>query len=441
MDERPRLAIVGRPNVGKSTLFNRLLGARKAVVATERGTTRDRLYGSTRWRGRPFTLIDTGGFDPAAGRTSPLAAAVQRHLRLALEDADALILVCDAGAGLLPADELFLEQLRKAGKPVVLAVNKSDHQPVIPPEFYALGVPDIVPVSALHGRGCGELLDAVWRRCGVPPMGDGAAPPTAAAPMLAIVGRPNVGKSSLLNALLREERAIVTDTPGTTRDAVDTALMVRGRAVVLVDTAGLRHRRKVSGPVDLFAMSRSLEAITRCHVALVVLDATQAVAQDDRRIVAQVLARGCGLVLLVNKWDALARGDLRGLPATMARAMPMAADAPALAVSAKTGYHVGQVLPAALAVYDGMAAPRDDALMLRAMQAAWQAHPPPRLRGRPVRLRSVRWRPGRPAAVELGTSPAGRLPPTYAKYLLKRIAQLPGLAGVPVRVRQAHGRG
>ena len=427
----PLIAIVGRPNVGKSTLFNRLIGQRRAVVSPSRGTTRDRLYGVTEWRGVPFTLIDTGGVDDAV--RDGLAETVQDHIRRAREEADALLLLCDAGEGLVPADEMILAGLRKTGKPIVLVVNKLDHRLAVPPDFFSLGISHPVAISALHGRGIGELLDELIRRMPA----DRPSPP-AVVPQepvtLAVIGRQNVGKSSLVNALLREDRVIVHDQPGTTRDAVETFLTVQGQPVRLIDTAGLRHRRKVKHPVDLFSMSRTHEAIERCEVALVVLDATQGITQDDRRIVAAVGNAGRGLILLVNKWDLVRGVDRRQLEASLRRALPAASFTPILAVSAKTGFQVPRILPQALTVVRAMRRAWSDETCRTLLQGAWEAKSPPRFRGRTVRLHEARWVPGRPVRLELVTRPVGRLPEPYLHYLRNVVSADPRWLGVPIRL-------
>ena len=423
-----RIALVGRPNVGKSTLFNRLIGTRKAVVSPLRGTTRDYLSGPVEWGGTSLTLVDTGGFDFAS--REGLAGAIQRHIRRALEECQGVVLVCDASEGLLPADAMIMEHLRKIGKPVILAVNKTDHRLVVPPDFFSLGVATAVPISALHGRGTGELLDRLVEQ--FPP--SVSEPQVKAAYSLAIVGRQNVGKSSLLNALLREERVLVDERPGTTRDAVDTSLFVEGERVVLIDTAGLRRRSKVSSPVDLFAMSRSIQAIQHCDAALVVLDAVQGITRDDQRIVAQVCEAGCGLLLLMNKWDLVKERSERALTIAVHQRMAFAAFAPVLAVSAKTGFHVMQSLLIARRIVSAMRKGLAPEELLSLLQRAWAARPVPRVRGRAVRLREGYWRPGRPVRIELATSPGGRLPIPYQRYLLKTLHAYPTLSGIPLQL-------
>jgi GTP-binding protein len=433
----PHIAIVGRPNVGKSTLFNRLLGARQAVVSTTRGTTRDRLEGRVEWRGRLLTLVDTGGLEFT--RTEGLSASVQRQVRRALSEADGFLFVCDVQDGLVPADTMAMDTLRRTGKPVLLVANKADHQLAIPPDFFSLGASDAAAVSALHGTGTGDLLDALVARFAPPPPAE-----EEPALSLAIVGRQNVGKSSLFNALLRDERAVVSELPGTTRDAVESRLLIGSTTVSLIDTAGLRHRRKVHDPIDTFSMSRALEAIQRCDVALVVLDAAQGVTSDDRRLLSRLCETGCGIVVLLNKWDlAQAQPGGRGarrrlneqqLAEAVRRVLPDASAAPVLPVSAKTGFQVTRAVTEALRVARALREGLSDAACLELLKRAWAAHTPPRIRGRAIQLQRARWVPGRPARVELATRPIGALPRSYHHYLLKRLHGSPKLTGVPVRL-------
>jgi len=428
---RPIIAIVGRPNVGKSTLFNRFVGWRKAVVSSVPGTTRDRVYGQAEWRGRTLTFIDTAGFDIA--KADRLAETIHTHLQRALHEADALLLLCDAQQGLVPMDSMIMDSLRKTGKPVIVAANKADHRLVVPPEIFSLGVEPVFAISALHGRGVSALLDDLMLRVAlpVPPLGEaGQTRPVS----IAIVGRQNVGKSSLLNALLREERVIVSELPGTTRDAIDTHLTVNGESVVLIDTAGLRHRRKVKEVVDFFAMSRSLEALARCDVALVVLDGTQGITRDDQRIITRVLEAGCGAVLLVNKWDLVTGGNERRLKDAVAQAMRPAAHAPILAVCAKTGFQVPRSLTTALRVAHAMREGIAAGELLTWVRNAWAATPPPGIRGRSIQLTEARWQSGRPCQVAVFTKPAMQLPARYQRYLLNTLTSHPRLAGIPLRL-------
>ncbi len=423
----PIWAIVGRPNVGKSTLFNRLVGARAAVVSPARGTTRDRLYGRLVWRGRPLTVIDTGGLELAPA--DRLAAAVQQQVRQALDEATGMVLVCDGQAGLLPADELLADALRRIDRPLLLAVNKLDGAPRVPPDFFRLGF-EAFPLSALHGRGIGELLDRL--AAGAP---EGSAPIEPAA-RIALVGRQNVGKSSLFNALLREERAIVHERPGTTRDTLTARLHAGGRPLEVLDTAGLRHRRKVRDAVDVYSMARSVGAIERCDVAVLVLDATQGVTRDDKRIAARIADAGRALLVAANKWDLAPRG-MRPQAAIerIRRLLPQARYVPVLAVSAKTGYQVPQTLTAAARLLRLMQHGLPPEVCEALVQSLWRAQPPPRVRGRLLSLRAVSWQPGHPPMVELAVAPPLRPPDSYQRYLVHGLMRDPRLAGVPLRLR------
>ncbi len=426
---RPIVALVGRPNVGKSTLFNRLLGQRKAITSSVFGTTRDRIYGSIDWRARSITLIDAGGLDLTGGQD--VGEAVQSQALRALQEADLLVFVCDAQQGLLPADQLLMDRLRSLNKPVLVTVNKTDRYPTVPPEFFALGAAETFAVSALHGYGTSDLLDHLISRShqGVAPHVD-----QVSSVGIAIVGRQNVGKSSLLNALLREDRTVVSEQPGTTRDAIDTPVLVDGRRVVLIDTAGLRHRRKVKNAVDVFSMARSTEAIGRCDVALLLLDARQGVTRDDCRIALQIFETGRGLVVGVNKWDLVKGTSEEIIERTVQRALIFAGAPPIITVSAKTGLHIQRVMLMSLGVARAMSHSVSDDECHRLVTQAWKDYPPPRFRGRVIQLRRVRYFSDRPSRIELETSPVGWLPQPYRRYLLKRIYRNCRFSGVPLKL-------
>src|SRR5919197_3946713 len=303
---RPIVAIVGRPNVGKSTLFNRLVGFRKAIVDPLAGLTRDRLYGVAEWRGRELTVVDTAGLGLAEDATVA-------QTRIAIEEAQVIVVLLDVREGLLPLDRDIAQMLRRSGRPVVVAGNKADdpRQSYFAHEIAELGFRDPVLISAQHGIGVDELLDRVLHL--LPPE---AELPTAeeATARLAIMGRPNVGKSSLLNALLGDERAVVSETPGTTRDPVDTELVFDGLPVVLVDTAGIRRRAAARDRLEHFSLLRGIKAMERADAVLLVLDATTGVLSQDQHVASYALEAGKGLVLVVNKADLLERGERRGPP-------------------------------------------------------------------------------------------------------------------------------
>jgi len=296
---KPVVAIVGRPNVGKSTLFNRLVGSRKAIVEDIPGVTRDRIYDVSEWLGRDFIIIDTGGIRMGDGEV--FTREIKQQAELAVEEADVIIFVVDAQQGINPEDELVGNMLRRSKKPVVLAANKVENfdRQVEYYEFYRLGLGEPIPVSAMHGRNINELLDAVIASFG--PVTDYAEEEDAV--KIAIVGRPNVGKSSLVNALLGEERVIVSDVPGTTRDSIDTPFEYGGHKYILIDTAGIRKKSRISDATERYSVIRSLKSVERADVVLIMLDASEGVSEQDQRIAGYVHEQGKANVVIVNKWD------------------------------------------------------------------------------------------------------------------------------------------
>jgi len=340
------VAIVGRPNAGKSLLFNRLVHGQHAIVDSQPGVTRDRNMALAHWCGRAFLLVDTGGFEDQNGST--LAASVRAQSALAADEADVVIALFDGREGLNPADREFIQRLRRLRKPVLVAVNKLDTPALADAaaEFFALGVDDALPVSAAHGLGVSELMDRVVAR-----LPEATAPAEAShseAVTLALVGRPNVGKSSLLNRLVGYERAIVDAAPGTTRDPVDTPFQHDGQAYVLVDTAGIRRRPRVREHLERSSAVRALRALERAEAALLVIDATTPMADQDARIAGYAWERGRALLLVINKWDAVprARRDRPRVLGTVQRQYPTLADVPAVFVSARTGAHLDELFPA-----------------------------------------------------------------------------------------------
>ena len=311
---KPLVAIVGRPNVGKSTFFNRMLADQVAVVEDLPGTTRDRIYGDTDWNGREFTLIDTGGLELSSeipvgqvglnGQPGDIMKNVRAQAELAIEEADVIVFMVDARSGIAAADEEVADLLRRTEKPVILAANKADNaarrQDAV--EFYSLGLGEPIPISSIQGTGTGDLLDRIVEEL---PTADETenAEEEDEVPRIAIVGRPNVGKSSLLNAILGVQRAIVSEVPGTTRDAIDTEMEFEGRKLMLIDTAGIRRRGHVIPGVEKYSVIRSSRAIERCDVALVLIDATEGLAAQDTHIAGEIHERAKGVIVVVNKWD------------------------------------------------------------------------------------------------------------------------------------------
>jgi GTP-binding protein len=335
---KPVIAIVGRPNVGKSTLVNRIIGRREAIVEERPGVTRDRVLYQSDWRGRPFTLVDTGGLEPDPD--GALAGKVTAAAKVAASEADVVAFVVDVTDGVTPDDTAVAQVVRKLGCRVVLVANKADNQRIEQNagEFYALGLGEPVPVSALHGRGTGDLLDILTE--GFPEGDDDAQ----LEPAIAIVGRPNVGKSTLFNRIVGTERSIVHDEPGTTRDAVDTVVEIEGRRYRFVDTAGMRRAARVDEDTEFFGSLRTVRAIERSDVAVLVIDATQGVARQDLRIADEIAELGRSAVVVLNKTDALETEDLMERRAEVKRRFPHLRWAPFLDLSARTGRNVQKLL-------------------------------------------------------------------------------------------------
>lgn len=351
----PLVALVGRPNVGKSTLFNRFVGERRAVVEDRAGTTRDRLIAVAEWNGFRFRLVDTGGMQPVQGDV--IDVAVQDQARIAVTSADLIILVVDAASGPNPGDAEVAKLLRKSGKPILLAANKADNieRDRASLEFSALGFDAIYPVSAQHGIGSGDLLDVLIESLrGLPP--ESGTPTREGEVTVAIVGRPNVGKSSLLNRLLGEERTVVSSVPGTTRDAIDDHIDHGGRYITLVDTAGIKKRGRIaSGPVaEKYATVRSVAALDRADVALLLVDASTGLQSQDLHVAGSVIEAGKGLVVVMNKWDVVEKDGFTfdAAVGALRRQAPFLDFAPVLSISALTGLRATKVLDAAIAAAD-----------------------------------------------------------------------------------------
>ncbi len=383
------VAIVGRPNVGKSALFNRLVGKRLAIVDDEPGVTRDRLYALAEWRNRTFSLVDTAGIDVDALGSDDMARQTRAQAEIAANDADVIVFVVDAAAGLSPLDDDVVHIMRKTRRPVVLVANKAESERVkaeIPGEFARLGFGEPIAVSAIHGEGTGDLLDAIVER--LPPVAEAEPDETELA--LAIVGRPNVGKSSLLNALLGESRAIVSEVPGTTRDAVDTIFQFHEHKIRLIDTAGVWRKTKHHGAIEYYASLRSLGAIARCDIALLVIDSMQGILDQERRLAGMVLEERKGLIVVANKWDLalqqageFSQGELIEV---IHDAMPFAAFAPVTFLSAMTKRRLGSLMPLVMRVAANMDRRIPTPQLNAIVRDAVYAHPPPNRSGKPLRI-------------------------------------------------------
>ncbi len=485
----PVVAIVGRPNVGKSTLFNRIVGDSRAAIVEDRArTTRDRLYGDAEWNGRRFVVVDTGGLELAPG--DPIEEQVQLQARLAIGEADVIVFLVDAESGSTPADEDAAELLRRTTKPVLVAANKADNerreQDAV--EFYELGWEEQYPISASHGRGVADLLDAVvWA---LPPESEAErarkvredeaeawAKDVAAGrlepfvvgeaeadedeepadeadaarwdammaaesdepPAIAFVGRPNVGKSSLLNALLGEERMIVSNVPGTTRDAIDTTVAWGRSEVVLIDTAGIRRRGRVaSGPAaERYSTLRALKAISRADVAVLLLDANDGLTAQDAHVAGYVVEEGKGLVIAVNKWDVVegkTHKTFDEFVATLRRDLPFIDFAPVVSISAKTGQRVQRVLELAVDVWGERRRRIGTGELNRLVATAVERNPPALVHGRRAKVRyATQVGVAPPTFVFFATDPAS-LHFSYRRYLENRLREAYGFAGTPVRL-------
>ena len=422
----PKVAVIGYPNVGKSTLVNRLTQTRDAVVHAEAGVTRDRKEIETEWNGRAFLLVDTGGIDRS--ESDDLARAVQAQAQAALDEAAAVVLVVDASVGARPGDDELADRLRRADKPVIVAANKIDDASRLSDaaEFHRLGLGEPVPVSAAQGLGAGDLLDAVTEALdhGPEPADEDEAPVR-----VAVLGRPNVGKSSLVNALLGEDRVIVSDEAGTTRDAIDTRIELDGREVVLVDTAGLRKRGKLGGSVEYYAQLRSEQAVERADVALVVADASEGLTSADLRVGELAMRAGCATIVVLNKWDVSATeiDDARARSAQKLRLRP-----PVITASAKSGRNVSRLLDDALVLADRRAARIPTPALNRFLADVQAERAAPAARGKRLRLYYLAQFDTSPPRFALQVSSRSLVTRDWAFFLENRLRARFGLEGVPV---------
>ena len=431
---RPIVAIVGRPNVGKSTLFNRMIGQRKAIVDAQSGLTRDRLYGVGEWRGRELTVVDTAGLDLDGAKDSS-RAAIEAQTRIAIDQADVIVLLLDVRQGLTPIDRDIAQLLRRSNRTVIAAANKADSpsQSHLAHELLELGFDEPSLISAQHGLGVGDLLDRVIEALPAPEAALAAEPD---ADRLAIMGRPNVGKSSLLNALLGDERALVSPTPGTTRDPIDTELTFDGVPVILVDTAGIRRKSSSRDRLERYSLLRGIHAMERSDAVLLVLDASTGVLAQDQHVAGYALEAGKGLVLVVNKID-LVEPSMRK-PAHWRKALAgdfkFASFAPVVTVSAKTTEGIGSILPAALEVVGQRRIKMPPNELNRVLREAFLQHPPPTYKGRRLKLGYATQAGTEAPTVVLFVNDTGLLHFSYRRYLEKKIRDRFGLVGNPLKL-------
>ncbi|HZP26197.1 MAG TPA: ribosome biogenesis GTPase Der [Dehalococcoidia bacterium] len=429
---RPVIAIVGRPNVGKSTLFNRLLRSRKAIVEDIPGTTRDRLYGEVEWGLAAFTLIDTGGLEPT-GENS-YSQQIRSQVEVALAEADVVLFLVDAVEGATATDGEIAEMLRRSAKPVLLLANKADNQSraEMAVQFYELGLGEPLPISAYHGRGLEEVQDRLEEL--LPAAREAEAPPDALA--LAIVGRPNVGKSSLLNAILGEQRVIVSEVPGTTRDAIDTPFEYEGHQLVFIDTAGIRRPGKVGTGIERYSVMRARQAVRRAEVVLLVIDASAGLMAQDTHIAGLALEEHKGLIIVANKWDLLEESDTE--PEEFSRKVlnrvPFLPWAPLVIVSAEKRFNLSGMLDLALEIGEvrGQRVPTHELNLL--MRQAVVAHQPPGKGKRRFKLLYVTQAEVRPPTFVFFVNDPTLLHFSYHRYLENVIRKQFGFEGTAIRL-------
>jgi GTP-binding protein len=429
----PIVAIVGRPNVGKSTLFNRLARRRLAIVHDEPGVTRDRHYVDTEGFGKRYTLVDTGGFDP--DDEDPMKAGIARHVRAAVQEADVIIFITDATMPPTAADRAAVELLRRTSKPVFYASNKADspNQEADALELYRLGVDRVFPISSLHGRGIGDLESAVIDA--LPPYEPPEEDPSFV--RIAIIGRPNAGKSSLLNRLLGEERTLVDDRPGTTRDAIDAVVEHEGRKFVFVDTAGIRRKAKVSkadDAVESMSVLAAIRTIERCQIVILMCDAKEGVAEQDAKILGLAEERGRGIVIALNKSDLLERGELKQAEEKAREKLSFAPWAPVVQISAKTGRGVGELLKTVLRVKDAYAKRITTGELNRFFEAVLDARSPPTMGGRAPRIYFITQAETAPPLFVAITNAPDSIHFSYSRFVANQLRKHFGFEGVPVRV-------
>jgi GTP-binding protein len=431
---RPIVAIVGRPNVGKSTLFNRLLGFRKAIVDKQAGLTRDRLYGVAEWRGREFTVVDTAGLDLDSAKDES-RAAIEAQTRIAIDQAQVIILMLDVRQGLTAVDRDIAGLLRRSSRRVIVAANKADSpsERHFAHELLELGFDEPCLVSAQHGLGVGDLLDRVVDAL---PAAEPEAKAEDTADRLAIMGRPNVGKSSLLNALLGDERALVSPTPGTTRDPVDTELDFEGVPVVLVDTAGIRRKSSSRDQAERYSLLRGIAAMERADAVLLVIDASAGVLAQDQHVAGYALEAGKGLVIVVNKIDLVEPDQRKAVHwhKALASEFKFAPFAPVVAVSAKTGQAIDTILPTALEVVGQRRIKMPANELNKVLREAFVEHPPPSFKGRRLRLGYATQASSEAPTVVLFVNDTGLLHFSYRRYLEHRIRARFGLFGNPLKL-------
>ncbi|MBI3595551.1 MAG: ribosome biogenesis GTPase Der [Nitrospirae bacterium] len=437
--KRPIIAIIGRPNVGKSTLFNRILGRRVAIVEDIPGVTRDRNYAEATYGGRSFILVDTGGLDPTAKSGESILSQVKAQTEQAIAEADILIALFNGREGVTPLDQEIVSLLRRLKKPIFYAVNKIDTSKSEPltAEFYELGVRALYPVSAEHSLGVDELMEAILPL--LPPDSEVEAPAAESEniPRIAVVGRPNVGKSTLINALLGENRLVTDATPGTTRDAIDSLVRHDGKSYHFIDTAGIRRRGKIERGVERYSLSRAQTAIERCDLAVVVLDATEGIVEQDTKIIGQALKARKGCLILVNKWD-LRQHDAKAkekIAVELRRRLAFLPYAPLLYISALKATPVKEIFEKINTIVTAYAHRISTGALNRAFEQAVSANPPPQRQGRPVKLNYITQAEVRPPTFVIFSNRPEQIKEPYLRYLENFLRESFDFTGTPLTLR------
>ena len=431
---KPLVAIVGRPNVGKSMLFNKLTGRRTSIVEDTPGVTRDRIYGDCEWCGRTFSLVDTGGIEP--GTDSDMLKFMRRQAEIGIELADAIIMVADVRSGVTAADQDVATMLRKSGKPVALAVNKCDSIGTVNPdafEFYSLGIGDLFETSAVHGHGTGDLLD--WVLDNIPE--EAETEEESDIINVAIVGKPNVGKSSLLNRILGEERVIVSDMAGTTRDAIDSYYENETGKYCFIDTAGMRRKSKVDDAIEKYSNMRSINAIERADVCLILIDANDGVTEQDTKIAGLVHEAGKAAIIVVNKWDAVENKEtntMRDMEADVRNGLSYMLYAPVLFLSALTGQRVDRLFQVIQDVYAQNTSRVTTGALNSVLADATARVQPPTDKGRRLKIYYMTQASTKPPHFVIFCNDARLFHFSYQRYLENQIREVFGLQGTPIRI-------
>ena len=429
---KPIVAIVGRPNVGKSALFNQLAGKRISIVENIPGVTRDRIYADTEWLNRKFTMIDTGGIDP--DNRDQLLQQMKYQAEIAIETADVILFLTDGKEGVTPADRDVAEMLRKSDKPVVLAVNKIDTQEEEANlyEFYNLAIGDPITISAAHKRGIGDMLDKIVENFNQSNLEEEEEDVIK----IAVVGKPNAGKSSLVNRILGEERVIVNDIPGTTRDAIDTPFEMDGQKYIIIDTAGIRRKSRINDPLERYGVVRALSAIRRCDVALVVIDATEEATEQDTKIAGLVHEEGKGSILVMNKWDKIEKetNTMKEYRRRLMNELSFMTYAPGIFISAKTGQRVERIMELVRAVYNQCTFRISTGVLNDCLADAIAVNEPPTDRGKRLKILYGTQVSVKPPTFVLFVNDPELMHFSYRRYLENYFRKTFGLEGTPLRI-------